>query len=116
MAVRNFESPDGTMWSVWEVIPGRVSEFRSSFGSHLPRDLANGWLCFDCGTEKRRLAPLPQGWAERPEADLLFWCRAAVPVRPPASQAAAREPAPPAGESPIAPPVMAGAEDELAGV
>lgn len=110
MAVRNFESPDGTMWSVWEVIPGRVSEFRSSFGSHLPRALADGWLCFDCGTEKRRLAPLPQGWAERPEADLWFWCRAAVPVPSRASQAAARAPAP-AGRA-----VTAGAEDELVGV
>jgi hypothetical protein len=112
MAVRNFESPDGTMWSVWEVIPGRVSEFRSSFGSHLPRELADGWLCFDCGAEKRRLAPLPHGWAERPEADLWFWCRAAVPVPPRAALAAARGAAPAAEE----PAVMAGAEDALAGV
>lgn len=81
MAVRRFQAPDGAYWTVWEVIPGRVSEFRSSFGSHLPRDLADGWLCFDCGTEKRRLAPLPADWAERTEADLWFWCRAAAPVR-----------------------------------
>ena len=112
MAVRNFESPDGTMWSVWEVIPGRVSEFRSSFGSHLPRDLADGWLCFDCGTEKRRLAPLPQGWAERPEADLWFWCRAAVPV-----PARPTPPVPGAAASPAEPAAMAGsAEGKLAGV
>ena len=36
MAVRAFESPDGITWTVWEVIPGQVSEFRSTFGSHLP--------------------------------------------------------------------------------
>ena len=81
MGVRTFESPDGATWSVWEVIPGQISELRSRFGSHLPGDLADGWLCFDCGSEKRRLAPLPPGWHESAEEDLWFWCRAAVPVR-----------------------------------
>lgn len=107
MAVRTFESPDGATWSVWEVIPGRVSEFRSSYGSHLPRDMADGWLCFDCGTEKRRLAPLPVNWHERPEQDLWFWCRAAEPVRARPAILAACEPA-------SEPAAMAGAEDELA--
>jgi hypothetical protein len=81
MAVRTFESPDGATWNVWEVVPARMGDFRSSHGTHLPRDLADGWLCFDCGTEKRRLAPLPSNWQERSEEDLRFWCRAAVPVR-----------------------------------
>jgi hypothetical protein len=114
MAVRTFESPDGAAWSVWEVIPGRVSEFRSSFGSHLPSDLADGWLCFDCGTEKRRLAPLPANWHERPDEDLRFWCRAAVPVRARGVPAAACEPPPPA-EPPVAEPAaMSDAEDGMA--
>ena len=82
MAVRTFDAPDGTTWSVWEVIPGRVSPLRSSSGSHLPREMANGWLCFDCGARKRRLAPLPSEWHARPDEDLWFWCRAADPVRP----------------------------------
>lgn len=63
------------------MIPGQVSDFRSSYGSHLPHVLAGGWLCFDCGTEKRRLAPLPAHWHERPDEDLQFRWRAAVPVR-----------------------------------
>ncbi|HEX6039243.1 hypothetical protein [Longimicrobium sp.] len=108
MAVRYFESPDGAAWRVWEVIPGQVSDFRSSYGSHLPRDMADGWLCFDCGNEKRRLAPLPLNWHERPDGDLWFWCRAAEPVR----ARMAREDA----DERSAPPsvAMAGAEDGLA--
>lgn len=85
MAVRTFESPDGITWTAWEVIPGQVSEFRSTHGSHLPRQMAEGWLCFDCGSEKRRLYPLPANWAERTEAELWFLCRAAEPVRARAS-------------------------------
>lgn len=81
MAVRTFESPDGIAWTAWEVIPGQVSEFRSTYGSHLPRQMAEGWLCFDCGSEKRRLYPLPSDWADRTEAELWFLCRAAEPVR-----------------------------------
>ena len=81
MAVRSFESPDGISWTAWEVIPGQVSEFRSMYGSHLPTQMAGGWLCFDCGSEKRRLVPLPPDWADRTEAELWFLCRAAEPVR-----------------------------------
>jgi hypothetical protein len=92
---------------VWEVIPAQVSEFRSSRGSsHLPRDMADGWLCFDCGSEKRRLAPLPVNWHDRSDEELWFWCRAAVPVR---ARVAAAD-----GDYPSARPAMAGAQDELA--
>jgi hypothetical protein len=97
MAVRTFESPEGTAWTAWEVIPGQVSEFRSSFGSHLPVHMADGWLCFDCGSEKRRLYPLPTDWSRRTEAELWFLCRAAEPVR--------TRPAPaPDAEEPVAAP------------
>lgn len=114
MAVRTFESPDGATWSVWEVIPGRVSDFRSSFGSHLPRDLADGWLCFDCGTEKRRLAPLPAHWHERPDEDLRFWLRAAVPVRARGVPDVAPDPAPGEESAASESEAMAGAEDGMA--
>ena len=112
MSVRTFEAPDGALWSVWEVIPGRVSEFRSAHGSHLPPALADGWLCFVSGDEKRRLAPLPAGWEARSEADLWFWCRAAVPVRARPLPGAFE----PTSEAPGRPAAMADAEDELAAV
>lgn len=109
MAVRTFESPDGITWTAWEVIPGQVSEFRSTFGSHLPAQMAEGWLCFDCGSEKRRLAPLPSDWAGRTEAELWFLCRAADPVR---ARASAGCDAPPGEGEPAA----AGAVEEAAAV
>jgi hypothetical protein len=114
MAVRTFESPDGATWSVWEVIPDRVSEFRSTHGSHLPRDMADGWLCFDCGTEKRRLAPLPANWQERSEEDLRFWCRAAVPVRVRTGPASVSERETSALEPASGPAATATAEDRRA--
>jgi hypothetical protein len=114
MSARTFETPDGATWSVWEVIPGQVSDFRSAHGSHLPRDLADGWLCFDSGTEKRRLAPLPANWHERPEEELRFWCRAAVPVRRRITLASVCSPGPDAGEPASGSAAMAGAEDGMA--
>jgi hypothetical protein len=98
MAVRTFESPDGTTWTAWEVIPAQVSEFRSTHGSHLPRQMAEGWLCFDCGSEKRRLCPLPPTWEGSTEAQLWFLCRAAEPVR--ARSGSGCDDAPPVEEEP----------------
>ena len=37
----------------------------------LPGDLARGWLCFETHGEKRRLAPVPEGWATLGDAALL---------------------------------------------
>ena len=79
---------------MWEVVPGQVSEFRSSHGSHLPPDMAGGWLCFESGTEKRRLAPLPAAWQEGPDTELWAWCQAAAPVRPRREPQPAVHPAP----------------------
>ena len=93
------------------MIPGRISELRSRFGSHLPAELADGWLCFDCGSEKRRLAPLPPNWDSREDQDLWFWCRAAVPVRARPGMDAACGGAPSDAE-----PTVFAAEDEPAAV
>lgn len=47
--------------------------------------LADGWLCFQCKTEKRRLAPIPDGWDLLLDDDLEALCKVAVrsdiPVR-----------------------------------
>jgi hypothetical protein len=66
---------------VWEVraiceplLPGRTQVLaRPEFSS--------GWLLFTSGAERRRLAPLPPGWRQAPEAQLRRWCEDASPAR-----------------------------------
>ncbi|HEX8391493.1 MAG TPA: hypothetical protein VF665_03965 [Longimicrobium sp.] len=94
MAVRSFTAPDGTEWNVWEVIPEEMTDPRGN-GSHLPREMVDGWLCFAGGGEKRRLYPRPPHWAEQTDDGLWEWCQTAVPVmqrpeRTAAEEAAAR--------------------------
>jgi hypothetical protein len=48
---------------VWEVHPTGTFVVRP--------ELRDGWLAFDCGDEKRRLAPIPSGWETAPEAELM---------------------------------------------
>jgi hypothetical protein len=67
-------------WEVHEIsqplLPDRV-------GVLAPPAFSQGWLLFTCGTERRRLAPLPPGWREAPEAQLQRWCDDAAPARKP---------------------------------
>jgi hypothetical protein len=65
-------------WEVREirepVLPGRADLLaRPEFSS--------GWLLFSCGTERRRLAPLPPAWRAAPEAQLRRWWADAAPAR-----------------------------------
>ena len=70
--LRGFKDPAGVEWRVWEVIPSKAgmdtsprAQSRTSLSS---TPFANGWLCFECASEKRRLAPIPEGWEQRPPA------------------------------------------------
>jgi hypothetical protein len=38
--------------------------------SRLPRTYSDGWLCFECTDEKRRLVPVPPGWARLSDDEL----------------------------------------------
>jgi hypothetical protein len=49
----------------------------------LGSEWADGWLCFKSRAEKRRLAPVPDGWTEMADADLERLCQAAKPTRSP---------------------------------
>jgi hypothetical protein len=38
--------------------------------SRLPQAYGDGWLCFECMEEKRRLVPVPAGWERLSEEEL----------------------------------------------
>lgn len=110
MPIRSFRTAEGVLWQVWNVMPGRrgVVERRESHDRRSPDPvirytgperraredrrraqgflsphLATGWLTFECPTEKRRLAPIPQHWDLLSEADLQRLCETARPVAVP---------------------------------
>jgi len=87
MPNRTFRDASGREWMVWDVVPhttdrrdgadrqelagsnddGRVATRPTS---PLPRAYAEGWLCFEHGSEKRRFAPVPQRWMELSDREL----------------------------------------------
>ena len=43
-------------------------------------EFAYGWLCFETAGEKRRLAPVPEGWDRADDETIEQWCCTAKPV------------------------------------
>jgi hypothetical protein len=43
-------------------------------------EFAYGWLCFETVGEKRRLAPVPEGWERADDETIEQWCCVAKPV------------------------------------
>ena len=46
----------------------------------IAEEFTYGWLCFECSTEKRRLAPVPEGWDRADDETIEQWCCTAKPV------------------------------------
>ena len=42
--------------------------------------LRDGWLTFQCGVERRRLTPIPEGWTSLPDETLRALSTRATPV------------------------------------
>lgn len=82
MATRTLYAPDGTVWEVWDVQPGLQLDPSRGRSALLPAEMAGGWLCFESSGEKRRLFPIPAGWDQSPDTELLRMCREARAVRP----------------------------------
>ncbi|CAN5790325.1 hypothetical protein BH20GEM3_BH20GEM3_12870 [soil metagenome] len=80
MAILTFVAPDGDEWQVWNVKPSL-----SGRGTHvdLSPSLESGWLCFQSESERRRLVPVPEGWYELPEGELIRLWEQASPVSRP---------------------------------
>ncbi len=77
MALRNFTDSQGTGWRVWNVVPQYAA---GRDGEVMTPGLQGGWLCFDSGTEKRRLSPIPQDWEAAGGEALEAYCKQALPV------------------------------------
>jgi hypothetical protein len=85
MAHRSFRDELGREWDVWEVVPTAV-ERRIAHAKKRPAEaerrrvhearvvvpdrLQKGWLAFQSGRERRRLAPIPADWAEMTAEEL----------------------------------------------
>jgi hypothetical protein len=75
MAYAEFTDRAGKSWRVWYTRP-RLSEVLTI----LPEDWKEGWLTFESGDEKRRLAPVPTGWERLSPQRLELLCRVAEPT------------------------------------
>ena len=102
MAYRTFTDSSGTEWQVWDVRPqGRGTDRRSDDDrrvitvpiEHAERrgtpdrraplvapGMESGWLCFQAGSDKRRLVPIPTAWESEPNERLEAFLRLAARV------------------------------------
>src|SRR2546430_2757125 len=87
MPHRTFRDDQGREWEAWDVVPTAV-ERRMARGSRrpnvgdrerrkaqesrvlVPDDLQRGWLAFQSGPDRRRLAPIPNDWIEMTVGEL----------------------------------------------
>lgn len=100
MALRDFKDSRGVTWTAWDIPPARAYHRRADQDRRvravegytpdrrtgedrrrreLPRQLLEGWLCFESEVEKRRLVPPPPAWDRASESELEALCAAAVP-------------------------------------
>ena len=85
--LRGFTDSAGVEWRVWEVLPNQAlapgGADALSRSSLKDTPFADGWLCFESASEKRRLAPIPSDWTDRDQDTLESLCRQAalVPAR-----------------------------------
>ena len=67
----------GRLWTVVAVTAEHLRDLGLP-ARDLSPELADGWLSFDCGLDRRRLAPIPSGWESLDDEELAELCRRAV--------------------------------------
>lgn len=77
MALRSFTDSQGLGWRVWNVVP-QYTVARDE--QTMTPGLHGGWLCFESGSEKRRLSPIPSDWEDAEPEQLERYCSDASPV------------------------------------
>ena len=73
--LRGFTDDGGTEWRVWQILPAPLDTQQPAADVMTRMSLngtpfANGWLCFESASEKRRLAPIPLYWANADAEEL----------------------------------------------
>jgi hypothetical protein len=76
---RVFDEVQGRRWRVYAVHPSMSTVERDA----LPDAYRHGWLSFEAADEKRRIAPIPEGWEALSIDELRLLCQRAqrVPKR-----------------------------------
>jgi hypothetical protein len=81
MAVRDFIDANGVSWRVWPVTPETLQPMTAA--EDYLGEYAEGWLCFESTSERRRLAAYPEDWDRLPDEELrrMLTAAALVPTR-----------------------------------
>lgn len=77
--MREFRDDNGAEWIVYPVNSSARTEHG---GRWLPGPYQAGWLVFESGGRKLRLAPIPQGWHDLTDDALRRLLASATPVTP----------------------------------
>lgn len=72
--MREFRDSSGATWHVFEVHPSVPKNLQGAEPIHMAPKLVNGWLCFQSGGQKRRVAPIPAGWEKLDDMELGLLC------------------------------------------
>lgn len=75
--MREFTDTEGRRWLVYTV--GTEAHGVGASRRYLPDEYRRGWLAFECGERKLRLAPVPSGWTDMTDAAL---CALLAQARP----------------------------------
>ena len=89
MAYRTVVDAAGSEWTVWDTRPSGSTGGRLAVAP----GYEHGWVTFERAanptagvpSEKLRIAPIPAGWADLSDAEVLRLLPRATPVRPAAS-------------------------------
>lgn len=84
MSLREISDDSGCVWRVWSVIPAGAASPDGERRVRVRPAFQKGWLTFECfdRNERRRVTPIPDGWEQMDERELMRLCGTAEPSTP----------------------------------